>query len=221
MVLTVAGSRRTRHAIVLRTALQDARATLYKARREDIEPGQPVEITLRDAPIFTGVVTAVQRDYRHVIIDARAAMLHTMATETVSAIMGDSRKASEIAPEILGVDPRFDGGTDIVLPRWGCREGRLMRWAWESLMRTLSARMGQPIAWRYDARADLVIIEPNRDAWEGVEPGIARRREGNTLIYDAVDVQAGDALPSGELVEMTTTLWKVRKRYTRAHVVAA
>ena len=70
---------------------------IYKAKREDIEPGQPVEVTLRDAPVFTGVVTAVQRDYRHVIIDARAAMLHTMATETVSAINGDSRKASEIA----------------------------------------------------------------------------------------------------------------------------
>ena len=119
MVLTVAGSRRTRHAIVLRTALQDARATVYKAKREDIEPGQPVEITLRDAPIFTGVVTAVQRDYRHVIIDARAAMLHTMATETVSAINGDSRKASEIAPEILGVDPR----ASIAAPTSFCRAG--------------------------------------------------------------------------------------------------
>ena len=30
-----------------------------------------------------------------------------MATETVSAINGDSRKASEIAPEILGVDPQL------------------------------------------------------------------------------------------------------------------
>ena len=218
MVLSVADIRRTRHAIVLRTALQDARATVYKAKREDIEPGQPVEITLRTAPVFTGVVTAVQRDYRHVIIDARAARLHAMATETVSAINGDSRLASEIAPEILGVDPRFDGGTDIVLPRWGCRDGRPMRWAWESLMRTLSARMSEPIAWRYDARTDLVIVEPNRDAWVSADPGIARRREGNTLIYDAVNVQAGDALPGGLQVEMTTTLWRVRKRYSRVHV---
>ena len=175
MVLTVAGSRRTlstRHRAAHRPAgCAGPRGLQSCKHREDIEPGQPVEITLRDAPIFTGVVTAVQRDYRHVIIDARAAMLHTMATETVSAINGDSRKASEIAPEILGVDPRFDGGTDIVLPRWGCRDGRLMRWAWESFMRTLSARMGQPISWRYDARMDLVIVEPNRDAWVPAEPG--------------------------------------------------
>ena len=119
MVLTVAGSRRTRHAIVLRTALQDARATLYKARREDIEPGQPVEITLRTAPVFTGVVTAVQRDYRHVIIDARAAMLHTMATETVSAINGDSSQGVRDRP--LRYSVWIHGST--VGPTSFCRAG--------------------------------------------------------------------------------------------------
>ena len=63
-----------------------------------------------------------------------------------------------------------------------------------------------------------MIVEPNRDAWVPADPGVARRREGNTLIYDAVDVQAGDALPGGLQVEMATTLWRVRKRYSRVRV---
>lgn len=226
MVLTIAGQRRSRHAILLQTGLQNARIRIYKARSEDLEPGQPLTLTLYGTPMLTGIITAVQRDYRHWIIDGHSKVLYELATETVSAINGDSRKPSEIAPDITPAMIQFDGSIDIVLPRWGCRNGRTRRWALESLINTIGARTGQQVTWRFDPRQDLIIVEPNRDAWTPMDPpGIKpRRREGAEVIYPAVDLQPGDLIaPDGpnEQIEMVSTLWRVRKQYSRCRVVRA
>ena len=220
MTVTVAGRRLTWSAVQIRLWPQIVQARIDRHDAAGIALDDPVTFAVAGATVLTAVVTAIEPNYRHRQIDVAPAILRHLALATIDAIPeGTSQQASALAQRILGVEADFDGGTDIMLPRWSTRP-RGAGWAWESLIATIGDRMGEPVTWRYSARDDLIIVEPDRSGWSAQEPPTALRREGAFTVYPEADLQAGDAV-DGRLVEHVETITTADRQRTVARSVPA
>ena len=222
MTVTVAGERRSWSMTQLRTWPQIARLRIDRSAADGIAVDDPVTVDVAGVPSLTAVVTGVHRHWRHWQVDAAPAVLLHLARDTIDAIPeGTTRQASELARRIIGADARFDGGTDVQLPRWSTRP-RTAGWALASLLATIGDRIGRTVTWRYSARADLVIVEPDRAAWEEVEPPAVQRREGEFTVYDEAPLEAGDLIPdAGGHVVAVETIVSARRLRTRVRTEAA
>ena len=216
---TVGGSRTTWDTVEIRSWLTaaDARVT---ASRQLGQPGDLIEIALDGAPVFAGQITAAWRQEQHWMLDAVPAVLVRMRNEYTEAMTGDATEAATVGERILGVPPLFDGAAAVTLRRWTTRP-RPVGWAWESLLLTVAGQIAAPVAWRYDARADLMIAEPDRSSWAPVAVPKARRRGGSVTCYPAAAVQAGDVLPDGRQVISSETCVRNNLEETRVQTEPA
>ena len=216
MIVTVAGAPITPSRIDVCTLPQTAWAFIATPP-VTVSPGDPVEITTRDgAPVLAGEVAKVERSWRHLRIVARPAVLADMDRRMVGPITLEDSAVPDVLAEALGphdfdVLPPLDT-TRMAL--WSTRE-RTQRWCLESIMRALR-HDGEPVAWRFDARADrMVVFAPGGDE-QRMEHTVERvlMARGGAVEVSAVDnqVQAGDVLNGAEVRECKTNWTKQRKR---------
>ena len=205
MTVTVAGRERTWAAVQLRTWPQAIEARIDKAEEDGISVDDPAVLEIAGNTALTAVVVAVRRTYRHVLIDLLPPVLLRLSRDTVGAIPEGMTDPAGIARMILDQGARFDGGTGAELVRWSTRTRRA-GWAWESLVATIADRMGLPVTWRYSARDDLVVVEPDRENWPMADPGRdPLRYEGSFAVYpETALIQCGDRLTAGYVTHVET-----------------
>lgn len=224
MIVTVAGSPVEPSRIDVCTLPQTGWAFIATPP-VTVSVGDPVEITTRDgAPVLTGEVAKVERSWRHLRIVARPAVLADMDRRTVGPITLQDSAVPDVLTEVLGphqvtVLPPIDTAR---MALWSTRE-RSQRWSLESIMRALR-HDGEAVAWRFDARADrLVVFAPGGDE-QRVEHAVERvlMARGGAVEVGAVDnqVQAGDILNGAEVRECKT-IWMRRPSVKRSLVWTA
>lgn len=203
MIVTINGRQTPRSRIQVRAWLYAVDVRIHLSTNTG-KVGDPLALTLAGSPIFTGVITRHAVSWRHYMIDATPGLLLRMRSGVVGPLSGDAAKAVEIGRQILGVDPVMTDPTDVKLERWTTRK-RTVGWAWESLLRTISGQISQPVGWRYSPRDDMVIAETDRANWRQIQQPASQRNAGASIIFPVSDIQPGDVLPDGRQVIYTET----------------
>ena len=212
MTVTVAGSAIDQSRIEVATLPQTAWAWITAPLSAAVEVGAPVEITTRDgAPVLSGAVAKVQLSRRHQRIIARPAVLadmtrRTVEPETLTDVRPPDALAVALGPHTVTVLPPVD---TVPMPLWSTRT-RSQSWALESVLHALR-HDSQAVAWRYDARADAVIVfEPGGDEQRTeltvADPLLSR---GGAVEVSAVSyaIQSGDLLDGALVVRAVRTTW--------------
>ena len=220
MTLTVAGRTIPKSQVRVWTWPQHAWARIDLA--EDAEagsPGTPAVLTLGGVQILAGTLGPSLQVYRHVQVDIRPLVDRHFATGGGHADPVEMNEAqlSAIAEYILQgtAQVQVQDAAKVELPRWSTIE-RPASWAWESMMRTAAGTLGVELSWRYDPRDDVIRIEADRSDWPAPTLPTALRSEGDSTLYPAVSLQAGDRLPTGAEVTHTETVVNTSKLRTTA-----
>lgn len=180
--------------------------------------GDPVVLEFDGAPAVRAAVRLVGQQGGHHYLAAEptcTAELRGAVVRMVGPIAGDGRAPSDIAAELFPAPPSVHvaPALDAPLPRFTSR-ARPVHWAWRSLLRAIAHHSGMPVDWRYDARADRLVIESGRADWRPVTIDEPIRHNAHWITYDPSPVLAGDVV-AGRAVLYARTYLSTRHRYTR------
>lgn len=201
MTISVGGDRLSYSCIRTWTWLSRCWARFDLAELGGAEEGAEAELALRGSPLMSGTLGKPRRYERHWQVDLVPQVLRDLGAggRTVDPFVMDRSMGKPIGEKLLDGAAELQIQQDVMLDRWSTRE-RPFAWAWESLIRSLASASGEPAAWRYSARENVLHVETDRSDWQEATAPARLLWKGEFVVYEEGELQAGDLIEGAEVI---------------------